>query len=64
MIGQMLTVKSCKDPAMWYNDFIGSTFLILDCWKEIGYKVRQPNGFINFIKFEDATLDIDYGNSN
>lgn len=64
MIGQLLTIKSCKDPSMWYNDYVGRTFRILECWEEIGYKVQQPNGYINFVKFEDADLELNYGNSN
>ena len=55
----LLTIKSCKDSSLWYNNHIGKSFRILDVWDEIGYKVLQPEGFINYIKFEDAKLEKD-----
>lgn len=55
-MNRYVIIMSCKDPGMWYNTYIGDTFRILDEWSEVGYKVQQPNGFINFIKYEDSEL--------
>lgn len=63
LIGQSLKIKSCKDSSMWYNGYIGRTFIIKDCWEELGYKVHQPEGYINFVKFEDADLVINDENT-
>jgi hypothetical protein len=49
----MLLIKKCDDPLMWYSDLIGQHVEYCGMWTE-GYKSREPAGYLNIVKFEDA----------
>lgn len=52
---QRLLIKQCADPCRWYADKVGETVPYLgDLGTE--YKSREPNGYINFVQYEDAEI--------
>lgn len=50
-----LKIIGCKDPMMWYRDKVGEFVPFVrkdtDC-----YISREPAGYSNVVKFEDAEL--------
>lgn len=51
----MLQITQCKDPLMWYADKVGQLVPMLGAWAE-GYKSKEPAGYINIVRFEDARI--------
>lgn len=50
-----LLIKHCSDPFRWYAGLIGQTVPFLaDMGNE--YKSREPDGFVNFVQYEDADI--------
>ena len=48
-----LLITSCKDPLRWYANLVGKHVPFIDiCAGE--YKSKEPEGYINFVQFEDA----------
>jgi hypothetical protein len=57
-----ILIKQCKDPMLWYADLIGQTvpyFKIVHGPTE--YMSREPDGYVNFVRFEDGELVEDEG---
>ena len=51
-----LFIHQCKDPLMWYSGKIGHFVEHLGTWRGEGYKSVDTGGFVNIVKFEDATV--------
>ncbi len=51
----MLKITGCKDSSMWYRDKVGQYVGYCGTWPE-GYKSREDAGYLNIVKFEDASL--------
>ena len=49
-----ITIMGCRDPLMWYADHIGEAFEVIRFDQE-NYWVREPAGYLNIVKREDAT---------
>lgn len=52
---KMLRITKCTDPAMWYAALVGELVPYCGEWPD-GYKSREPAGYSNIVKFEDAEL--------
>lgn len=52
-VDNWVTVTSCSDKQMWYAHEVGSSFMIHKADQD-GLWTREPAGYSNFIKFEDA----------
>lgn len=50
-----LLITQCPDSMRWYRDKIGEKVEYLG---DVGdeYRSREPEGFINFVQYEDAVL--------
>ncbi|WP_143872547.1 hypothetical protein [Catenovulum sediminis] len=50
-----LLIKQCPDPLRWYRRLIGQTVPFLG---DVGteYKSKEPEGYINFVQYEDAEI--------
>jgi len=56
-----LKIVKCTDGMMWYAGKVGQLVPYLGEWKDDGYISREPAGFINVVKFEDAeVIDVPY----
>lgn len=54
---RVLVIKQCPDPMMWYANLIGKEVPYLGEWKSTReYRSREPAGYINIVKFDDATI--------
>lgn len=54
---RVLVIKQCPDPMMWYANLIGKEVPYLGEWKNTReYRSREPAGYINIVKFDDATI--------
>lgn len=53
---KMLKINQCPDPLMWYHGFVGQTVPYLGVWPGEGYKSREPAGYKNIVKFDDAEI--------
>lgn len=53
---KMLKIKSCSDPMMWYSDKVGGTFSLIGEMKGEGYATREPDGYINVVRYDDAEI--------
>lgn len=55
MKGRALRITSCRDPLMWYAGLVGQVVPLVreeaDC-----YWSREPAGFVNIVRKEDAEL--------
>ncbi len=59
-----IRVVKCNDPNSWYSEFVGELFSYdgfmkyrnMHGGKELDFKTREPDGFINFIKASDCKL--------
>lgn len=49
----MLLIVRCRDPLMWYSGMVGRCVPYLGEWPD-GYKSREPAGFLNIVKKDDA----------
>ena len=58
---KMLKINRCPDSMMWYSRYIGCYVPYLGSWPE-SYKSQQQDGYINMVKFEDATI-VDNGDN-
>ncbi len=50
-----LKIIKCSDPFMWYNDLVGSIVPLLREYEDC-YMSREPTGFANIVKKEDAEI--------
>jgi hypothetical protein len=48
-----VTITQCPDKSMWYSQMVGLQVLIEKVTAD-GLWSREPAGYINIIKFEDA----------
>jgi hypothetical protein len=51
-----LYIHGCKDPLMWYSDLVGQFVPHLGTWPNDGYTSIDTGGFVNVVKFTDATV--------
>jgi len=51
----MLHITQCPDSRMWYSERVGQTVPYLGYWSE-GFRSRDNGGFINIVKFADASI--------
>lgn len=49
----VLRITQCPDPNMWYAKYVGCYVPWLGTWTD-GYKSREPAGFVNIVKIDDA----------
>jgi hypothetical protein len=52
---KQLRITGCRDALMWYANLVGQTVPYLGTWPE-GYRSREPAGYINVVRFEDAEV--------
>lgn len=50
-----LLIKQCKDPMRWYVNLIGKEVPFLGDMRD-EYRSREPSGYINFVRYEDAEI--------
>ncbi len=50
-----LYIYRCPDPSMWYADKIDQYVPYEGTWPE-GYRSRDSGGYINIVKFDDASI--------
>lgn len=50
-----LLIKKCSDSMLWYRDLVGQTVPMI---KEVdeGYLSREPAGYTNIVRREDAEV--------
>jgi hypothetical protein len=54
---EMLKITNCADPMLWYADKVGDLVPYCGKWPE-AYRSREPAGYSNIVKFEDAEIVI------
>lgn len=52
---KQLQINQCSDPLVWYADLIGQRVQLLREDAD-GYWSREPGGFTNIVKREDAEV--------
>ena len=52
---KMLLIKSCRDTMMWYRDKVGEYVPYLATFNDC-YMSREPAGYSNIVKLEDAEI--------
>jgi hypothetical protein len=50
-----LKINKCSDPSMWYAGLVGQSVELVKEDAE-GYWSREPAGFINIVRREDAEV--------
>lgn len=50
-----LLIENCSDPQLWYADFVGQKVELLREDSE-GYWSREPSGYTNIVRREDAQV--------
>lgn len=50
-----IRITKSRDPNMWYAGKVGEIFPLLGQWPE-GYKSREPAGYVNVVRYEDAEI--------
>lgn len=53
---KMLRILRCPDRMMWYRDLVGQLVPLIGIWPESGYASREPAGYSNVVRFEDAEV--------
>lgn len=51
----MLRITKCTDPLMWYAGMVGEKVPLLKIHDDC-YLSREPAGYTNIVKFEDAEI--------
>lgn len=51
-----LLIKQCPDPQRWYAEWVGRTVPYLGDPGDGEYRSREPEGYINFVRHEDAEI--------
>lgn len=54
-VKKSLRITACSDSSLWYRDLVGQVVPFLRTWPE-GYASREPGGYTNFVRFEDAEV--------
>lgn len=52
---KVLVIKKCSDPLLWYAGLIGQQVPLLRVETE-GYLSREPTGYTNIVRKEDAEI--------
>lgn len=52
---KMILVTGCSDSLMWYKTEVGSFFALIKEYEDC-YLTREPSGFTNIIRKQDAKL--------
>lgn len=52
---KQLRITKCSDPQMWYAGLVGKTVPLLREETE-GYLSREPKGYTNIVRKEDAEI--------
>lgn len=52
---KLLQITDCKDPMMWYADKVGECVPYVRTFEDC-YLSREPAGYTNIVKFEDAEV--------
>lgn len=50
----MLRIKACSDAALWYSNLIGQLVPHLGWTAADGFRSREPDGLVNFVRTQDA----------
>ena len=56
MTTKKLRIIGCSDGHMWYARLVGQLMPYEGSWPE-GFKSREPAGYLNIVKFEDAVIE-------
>ena len=56
-----LQIVKFSDPAMWYAGLVGQCVPFLGEWRGEGYRSREPNGYVNIVRYADARIVDDNG---
>lgn len=51
-----LKITGCSDASYWYSGMIGETVPYQGMLGDDGYRSREPAGYTNVVRFEDAEL--------
>jgi hypothetical protein len=51
-----IKITSCSDRMYWYNDLIGFTFEVIRFEKPDLFWVREPSGYLNFVRSKDCQV--------
>lgn len=52
---KVLKIKKCSDSMLWYSDLIGESVPFLREFEDC-YMSREPNGYSNVVRKEDAEV--------
>jgi len=52
---KMIYIHSCSDPLMWYKTEVGSFYNLIKEYDDC-YLTREPSGFTNIVRKDDAKL--------
>lgn len=55
VIKRSLKILKCSDSLMWYNNLVGQTVPYIREYSDC-YMSREPAGFLNIVKLEDAEI--------
>lgn len=53
--GKTILITGCTDAMRWYADKVGQSFSLLGA-DEHEFRTRQPEGYTNFVRREDAQI--------
>jgi len=57
-----LRLLNCSDPMMWYRDKVGDVVAFVREYEDC-YMSREPAGYLNIVKKQDAEL-IEFSSNN
>ena len=52
---KMLLIKACSDELMWYRDKVGQYVPYVRVYEDC-YMSREPAGYLNIVKLQDAEV--------
>jgi hypothetical protein len=50
-----IKIIKCSDPLMWYREKVGDTVVLVREYEDC-YMSREPAGYLNIVKLEDAEI--------
>ena len=50
-----IKIIKCSDPLMWYREKVGDTVQLVREYEDC-YMSREPAGYLNIVKLEDAEI--------
>jgi len=50
-----IVIVNCQDPLMWYRNHVGEVHDVVRVHED-AFMVREPAGFLNIVRTDDATV--------